>query len=428
MKYLTLTLMMLLTLSSCGLMYDTDECPASDSGSVSLSFSMQSAGALLYSRDDYDSEGHTEVNSEFRYFEDGIDMSDLAVFVFAKISGTSNPEKLVYKLTDLTKSDDARIKIVGSPGNYLVEVMIFREDLKEVLEYEITPEGNENISFRMLMLANCSSPGTDAQAKWDQIDGKDSETVIKQLNGWNFAMSYIYNKNAQSDDVADIYKNRKDHVPMFGNVLFEPVSEDALYYSRPENRVYLGEMSLLRALAKVRVVDNIPEKIGGYPMISSVVFYSSQDLAHQLPVNALEYENGQQVHTPNIAQPDNVLDIATAKPFRLGVVPDALSMTPADKHTGKVFIGFVPEQPIYDAMPLFRITIANKNADDANKIDTYVYDVPMTTYNGKKFEFGDNILRNHIYTLSVNNFGTKLELKVDLTPYTGVNLDPTFGF
>ncbi|MDE5595408.1 MAG: hypothetical protein K2I89_07545, partial [Muribaculaceae bacterium] len=89
MKYLTLTLMMLLTLSSCGLMYDTDECPASDSGSVSLSFSMQSAGALLYSRND--GEGHTEVNSEFRYFEDGIDMSDLAVFVFAKISGSSNP-------------------------------------------------------------------------------------------------------------------------------------------------------------------------------------------------------------------------------------------------------------------------------------------------------------------------------------------------
>lgn len=421
MKYLALTLMLLLSLTGCGLMYDDPQCPAADNGTVSLSFSMQSAGAILYSRAD-DNPDHKEVSSEFRYFEDGIDMSDLAVFVFAKISDTDNPEKLVYKLTDLTKSDDARINIVGSPGNYLVEVMILRDDLKKVLDYEITPEGNENISFRMLMLANCSSSaGTD----WNDITGNTLTEVIDQLDKWTFATSDIYDDDyaKTGDDITELYTK---HVPMFGNVQFDPVSEDALYYSRPENRVYLGEMNLLRALAKVRVVDNIPDKIGGYPMISSVVFYSSQDLARQLPYDALNYKNGYQIHTPNIAQPGNETYIATAKPFRLGIVPDAWCMTPAADRKGNVFIGFVPEQRIEDAMPVFRVTITNQNAD--NTVSNFVYDVPMTRYlDNPPFNFGDNILRNHIYTLSVNNFGYTLDLTVDLAPYRSCVLEPFFG-
>ena len=421
---------MLLTLTGCGMFYDDDPCPAADSDSVSLSFSLSSSGTLLYSRADSQ---HNETSSEFRYFEDGVDMNDLAVFVFAKITGSSAPERLVYKLTNLTKSDDPRINIVGNLGNYTVEVMIRREDLKDVLGgYEITPEGDENVSFRMLMLANCSSPGTNAEAKWNTIDGRDYPTVISQLDGWDYAMSYLYNinaANAGSNDITELYNNRKDHAPMFGNMMFDPVSEDALYYSRPENRVYLGEMYLLRALAKVKVIDNIEDKdANGYPMITSVTFLSSQDRAHQLPDDALNYQNGQQVHTPKISDPGNTINVNNpTATYRLGIIPETWTITPASQRKGNVFVGFAPEQQISSLgdMPAFQITIANRKANGT--LENYVYTVPMTSYNGQQFNFGANILRNHIYTLSVNSFGQRLDLTVTLEPYRSCVLEPFFG-
>ena len=159
---------------------------------------MLTSGAITSSR--ADSEGHGETDSEYRNFEDGIDISDLGVFVFAKIAGTTGDEKLVYKLTNLLSSDDARINVVGAPGSYLVNLMIRREDLKEILGgYDISPEGDALIQFRMLLLANCSSPGTNATAKWDAITGQDFPTVIDQLSEWNYAMSYIYNENGGPD-------------------------------------------------------------------------------------------------------------------------------------------------------------------------------------------------------------------------------------
>ena len=430
MKYLLITLTSLLMLTGCGWIGDSDDCPVADNSTISLSFNMMTSGPI-FSR--ADANGHTEVDSEYREFEDGIDISDLAVFIFAKITGSADPERLVYKLTDLTKSDDARIKVIGTPGSYQIDIMIFRNDLKEILGgYDITPAGRENISFRMLVMANCSSPGTNAAAKWNEITGKEYTTVIEQLDKWNFAMSYIYNDKATSDDVTALYQNRKKHVPMFGTYLFPPVSEDALYYSRPENRVYLGEMDLLRALAKVRVVDNIQGKVDGFPRISSVEFVSSQSEAHQLPYKAADYQNGQQVHDPAIAHPENSLTPENPIVYRLGKLPDAWCMTPTGKRTGDVFIGFVPEQQISivnnvldSGMPMFRITIDVMKADGT--LETLTYDVPMTSYNGVPFRFGANILRNHIYTLSVDGFGTLLDLHVDLVPYRSCVLEPFFG-
>ncbi|MDE6484144.1 MAG: hypothetical protein K2L14_01965 [Duncaniella sp.] len=430
MKYLLITLTSLLMLTGCGWIGDSDECPVTDNSTISLSFNMMTSGPIL-SRTDADP-AHREVDSEYREFEDGIDISDLAVFIFAKITGSAEPERLVYKLTDLTKSDDARIKVLMLSGSYQVDIMIFRDDLMEILGgYEITPEGQENISFRMLVMANCSSPGTNAAAKWNAIDGKDYTKVIEQLDTWDFAMGYIYNPDG-TGDVTSLYQNKKKHVPMFGTYMFPPVSEDALYYSRPENRVYLGEMDLLRALAKVRVVDNIPGKVDGFPRISSVEFVSSQSEAHQLPYDAAKYVNGQQVHDPAIAHPENSLTPENPIIYRLGTLPAAWCMTPPDERKGEVFIGFVPEQQISivnnvldSGMPMFRITIDVMKAD--GELETLTYDVPMTRYNGKTFNFGANILRNHIYTLSVDGFGTELDLHVDLVPYRSCVLEPFFG-
>ncbi|MDE6417069.1 MAG: hypothetical protein K2K68_08605, partial [Duncaniella sp.] len=89
MKYLLITLTSLLMLTGCGWIGDSDDCPVADNSTISLSFNMMTSGPI-FSR--ADANGHTEVDSEYREFEDGIDISDLAVFIFAKITGSADPE------------------------------------------------------------------------------------------------------------------------------------------------------------------------------------------------------------------------------------------------------------------------------------------------------------------------------------------------
>ncbi len=395
---------------------------------VSLSFNMVTAGSIAGSR--ADSEGHSETDSEFRGFEDGVDIGDLAIFIFAKIAGSTSEDKLLYKLTNLLDYDDARISVAGSNGNYFINLMVRRDDLKDVLDgYEITSDGNSIISFRFLILANCSTSDANPTAMWDAITGQTFSAVIAQLAQWNYPMSDVYNADG-GPGVESLYTNVKNHIPMFGTDAFA-ITEAGLYYSRPEDRIYLGEVNLLRSLAKVRVVDNIQNKDAqGYPCITGVEILSSQDQAMILPANAINYEDGQQVHTPNIYQ-DNV-NLTLAATYKLGILPEDWTITPSSQRTGNVFIGFVPEQKIGhpngnfdEGMPVFHVTIANHKADGS--MESLDYYVPMTSYNGVNFTFGQNILRNHIYTLSINDFGAKLDLQVDVVPYRSCVLEPIFG-
>lgn len=426
-KYIFLLPTLLLLLSACSSsdnpddIFGTGDC-------VSLSFNMVTASTISDSR--ADSQGHGETDSEFLDFEDGIDIGDLGIFVFAKKAGTTADEKLVYKLTNLLDSDDARIEISGANGNYFVNLMIRKDDLKDVLDgYEITAQGNSIISFRFLILANCSTSGANTTAMWDAINGQTYTAVMTQLAEWNFPMSDVYNAEG-GPDAATLYSNNGNHIPMFGTNLFA-TTEVALVYSTPGDRIYLGAVNLLRSLAKVKVVDNIPNKDDqGYPCIASVEFLSSQSQARQLPAGAVSYQDGQQVHTPNIYQENTNLTLDGT--YKLGTIPESWTITPESQRTGNVFIGFVPEQKIgypnnnvEEGMPVFHVTIANLKADKSLEyLDFYV---PMTSYNGVNFSFGQNILRNHIYTLSVNDFGAQLNLQVDVVPYRSCVLEPYFG-
>lgn len=402
-------------LAACSVFEELPECPVEDTEDFLVSFKMVTSAHLTRTRTD--SSGHDEVESEYREFEDGLNISDLGIFIFVKKPSADGndtfTEELLLKSTDLSSSNQ-QMDLVGSPGAYTVNMTIRKTQLSDLLGWEINPEGAEDITFRILILANCSSPGTNAQAKWNEINGTNYKEVINQLETWRFAMSYIYNSEEEGDEAVKLYNKGKKNIPMFGTNQFT-VTQESLYYSRYESRVHLGKIDMLRALAKVRVVDNIRNKdAGGYPKIVGASFTGSQDQVCQLPKDAAGYTNGTQVHSPNIAYPDNTLSLETPHTFKMGVIPDAWTNIAANARKGDVRIGYVPEQKIgyinnnaaTGAMPFFHIKV--ELSDHTFK----EYDVDMKSFNNQTFEFGENILRNHIYTLSVNEVK---ELEVDLT-------------
>jgi hypothetical protein len=424
-------------LPSCNsIMEEGGVCPESDT--VVMSFKMLTSAPLTGTR--ADDHNHDEVDSEFREFEDGINVNDFAFFIFV---GTGDDAQLVVKNTNIASSTDPTTMITGSPGAYTITVKMDRETLDAKLGHPIEPGSTAPVNFRFVVFANCYSPVvTDVNpaggGRYDALAGNTFGEVVANAAKWGFAMDEIYSPVENDSQVDGLYKG---NIPMYGTNDFT-VTEGALYSSRPDERIYLGEVDLLRALAKVRVVDNIPQADKdalGFPRIEWVEFIGTQDYARQLPADAANYVNGTQVHTPNIFNPkEGIFDAADAiasAAFKLGTIPNDWA-SPAV--TGNVTrIGYVPEQKIANAngnvaegYPMFRITVGTKgmrNADGSiTTAETEVYDVPMTGYKDQTFpDFVGNILRNHIYTLSVNQvkLGTPLNLTFNVSPWTSSRLE-----
>ena len=435
MKHQILLIFTAFILSACSFVNEPYEaCPSDNPGeSITLSFQMTTSGAVTRTDTDI---SHDEQDSEFRQLEDGIDFSDFGMFVFARLSSDNeSDEKLIFKNTDIMSPANKDIHVVGSPDAYTISMTILRKQLHDVLfgedsEQEIDPNGTEMITFRILILANSTTSGAEEEGKWSDITGTTFSEVISQLDEWHYNMDNLYNSEYTGDDIEGLYSNIKENIPMFGTNVFQ-ASQEALFYSRPEDRVYLGEIDLLRALAKVRVVDNIENKDDdGYPMITKVVFISSQNEARQLPNEASKYKNGYQVHTPNLFN-DKILSLEDAKSYRLGVMPEDMTTVPAKDRKGAVLVGFVPEQTIGyvnnnvegQGMPGFSVTVEFYPGYERDFV------VPMTGYNDQKFAFGSSILRNHIYTLSVQRVDNEADITMVAieAPYNSVSLNPGFG-
>lgn len=408
----------MLLLSAC----NPDNPPAitdESHGYINLSLSMVSAPSSTRS----DDLSHDEVDSEYKIFEDGIDLNDLAILLFAS-SENSEPENLLLKISDIYDPLNKYISLAGSPGLYRLNITIPRKMLQEALGgLELSPESSDNVYLRLVALANYSSPASSLQPDIDAISATTYTQAVAQLCGWTYEMANIYNSEAAGEDIQNLYSNTKGTCPMYGSLKIR-TTQEALCESQPEQPLYMGELTMLRALAKVRVVDNLPKADNNYPRIIGAEFIGTQSAAYHLPENAIDYQNGQQVHTPRIVEPDKSLQLANCITYRLGTIPDGWSMTPPAARKGATRIGYVPEQKIGDVydddvigLPLFRISVAMSRSDSGNEI-TQTYDVAMTGYKGSTFQFGSNILRNHIYTLSADAIGDDgLKVIVSVKPW-----------
>ncbi len=398
MKFNIPALIIALLLTGCSWVEDSGtECPVSDN--ITLSFQMLSAN--IGTRAD-SNPLHSETDSEWQAFEDLIDVNDFAFYIFADVEDDT---PLVMKVTDIAGSTDPNMMITGSPGAYTVSTVIPRKNLEDLLGYELSPGSSKVLNFRIVVLANAQGAGDYADIV---SDNPNFTTFWERVKEWNFNMDAIYSNNSGDSGINGLYKGA---IPMFGMSAFG-ITEDALYESRPDDRIWLGDIWMLRALAKVRVIDNIGTRnvTTGLPRIEEVTVQSATNLAKQLPLNAPMYVNGSQVEAANIAARDASTTDAQCL-YKLGYLPAS------DK---TMRFGYIPEQIIENELPAFNITVTFEVDEAGNPTRQEVYQVPMTGYKDTKFEFGNEILRNHIYTLSVNSvaLGAQAELTVNVADWT----------
>lgn len=437
---MNLRLLFILTISSllasCSLIEDHYPPCQEDGGDnkyVMLSFQLDASGSLTGSRTD---DKHPEVGSEYADFEDGVDFSDLGIFVFAREFGEkAKPEKLVFKTTDVL-NDTLLVIDNDGPGAYYVDMRLLHSALEDATGVVISPNGTKNIGIRVLIVANTAASKED----WDAVDGTTFPKVIEQLQGWSVPMSYVYNGEKGKEEGGAVMDYYQHNIPMFGTQTFMATQED-LYYSRVDRKVYLGEVDLLRSLAKVRVIDNIHGKdAAGYPKIVDVEFQGSQSASRPLPLNAEGYTNGTQVHEANPADATAALQIIDGGKFRLGTIDEKwVSPNPFDDKNfiknvaNPVYrIGFVPEQKVSEngavntSCPTIKIKIAFDQNEDGTEV-TETYSLLWNKYFATNKDEGKNVLRNHIYTFVVDLNNYNISATVDLVPYIGVNLNPVFG-
>lgn len=374
--------------------------------------------------------GHDETDSEVP-LEDAVNVKDFGFFLFL---GDGADARMLHSNTQLAASADPDEMVTGSAGVYTVSFALTRRMMTEALqaigelpagsEYTPSPDSQTPRRLRIAVVANPT--GEDAGSFWQtdpaQWPGRDNWTRLQAAVTWgDFVEEAGRLKVAMSDIVSNTGTDMsapgaagsmsgvfKGLIPMFGTRVYT-VTDAQLYESRPDERLWLDDLSLLRALAKVRVVDNIAGKdAAGYPRVYGGCVQVRCDEAYVLPDGALTYQNGQQVHTPRPAA-------ATAG------APAWYQLCTPTATAGDATLMYCPEQTAGGGYPMVRIGIETAAPDVS---DTGVVSPPKVTYYDVPIE-QTALLRNHIYTLSVNSVdtGTPADITLSVEDWTPADFE-----
>lgn len=388
MKHYILVLISALLFSGCSCLWESEsDCPmpaaAGRAENITLSFRMISSNIGHTRADGL----HEERDSEWPQFEDLINVRDFAFYIFLD-NDAEGRKPLVMKMTDISASHNPNSMVTGSYGAYTVTSVIPRESMEKLLGHPLSASSSEPVVFRIVILANSGADYQSLAADPTEV-GTNLENVttyeafMKRAGALLFNLNDIHNPVEGDSGVNGLYKGA---IPMFGMGTFT-TNEELLYASRTEERIWLGDVFMLRALAKIRVIDNAPTDNEGFPYVKAVSVRSVTDRGYQLPEGADTYSNGEQVHAIRYAAVPEEQTSANTE-FRLGYLTKS---TPDAK---LLRFGYLPEQEIGEGGPVICVT-AQLNAETEK-----TYEIPMTGYNGSTFDFG-SIMRNHIYTLSI---------------------------
>lgn len=372
---------MAVMLVGCSIMEDQDNpCPnPEDSEFINLTFNMVVPIARQTRTDDF----HDEIDSEWPEVEDLIYTDDFAFYLYAVLPDGTQP--FIAKIDDISS-------ITGGNGTYTLQITLEKSKFEEVV-----PKENNIVKFKIAVFANTNKKYNNLS----ETDYASFETLIDTASQWDFS---IFGTIYAGTGTVDGNLRSGARLPMYGTSTLE-VTRDQVYMSRPETPLWGGEISMLRSVAKVQVLDEIinRDQTTGLPRIEAVTFIGPSDKAYILPYDASNYQNGKQIETPNNCEGNQ---------RELGLL----------KRENNKWIGYIPEQSVKGSKFVINVTYYLK--EDGTPLDPMTFEVPMTGYNDQTFKFGDFILRNHIYTLSVKSVETsKPSIEVSVKQWRKINFE-----
>ena len=375
--------------------------PGADAPTLGLSFQVSTAVPVSRSHaaSRTDDSGHPEEGSDYT-IEDEINLNDFGFFIFAGSADDADADlRLLYKNTAVTQTA-SEMSMTGSLGDYTVNLDLPHTTVEHLLgatagdESLLSPGGSRKLKLRIAIIANSNAsrllPGLKGFDGLSQVyNDADPDNASPFADFTTIAEGLRYTMPAATG----LYANLQ--IPMYGLSDEITLTESAMYWSRPDERLILGEISLLRAMAKLRLVDAIaPElKTDGYPrLVSASVTYGIKG-GYVTPETPGAYKNGQQVHT------DRTGEAATGTPIAMlagTVVASSL-------------ITYLPAQSLLTGAPTLSVEMQR---DAGSQPQTFTVDLSDAEYTTIVNDWLPLMLRNHVYTLAITNvvFGTTLEL------------------
>lgn len=306
------------------------------------------------------------------------------------------------------QGDDYRILVFSEDdGSFITDdvnmVNVSREDTPVTSVYtmigEIPAEKLEGLTsgFRVMIIANLKAFGNtypDYFRLYSAIfDSGNSAyntyaNIFKNGIDFNFTMPNSNNSAAWMPSVED-----KKLIPMFGfsDVLALPDPSQAAPWG---DAIIDTEISMLRAIAKVEIVDNLSNN-----EINGLTLTKSNDKGRYIPditANPDWNKDDTQIITPSL--PQSVSSVSGLK---------FVEQEKSGENT--VWVCYIPEMSLTGegARPNFNITVGTiersfpfDNYDDVGKVVSS--------------DHLENVLRNHIYRYTISGSTTALEVKLEV--------------
>lgn len=337
-----------------------------------------------------DSQGHPEnPGYEPDMYENAINLNDIALYIFAD-------DRLVYRSDDPAAQDDF-FSITGASGaGYTVNLKVSADRL------EVDPNSHDRIALRVLALANMNTASSLASFDYPQqpYDASYSQ-VLGNLASATFQLPAAWDP-ANLDTPASPDPGR--YIPLFGTRTLS-VDPAELYHTESWNTLFLGNVMMLRAVAKVELLDGIEDRDeDGFPRVVDAWLSYGIPAGRLLPADAANYQNGTQVHAVNLAA-QGALQTREMRCINAGIPDNPAVM--------RFFRAYCPEQSISSEQPVIRLLV--QPAAGSSESDYIEYTVPLEGYNGNPFGFV-NLYRNHIYRINVKsvNIGTPAQITVNV--------------
>lgn len=310
---------------------------------------------------------------------------------------------------------DYRVLVFGKDGRLLERIIptgaikVEKDDYSVYsIEGRITQTafmGNADGSyeFQIMVLANWQSlGGSDCYDKFALTPGKTFIDDIVAL-----AREYCWSLSAK--DGWRPFEDGNKGIPMFGLGSIS-VTADQVSASRPDNPIQVGEISLLRAMAKIEIIDNIAQDYYDYrPEITASSIAGHLSTGTLVP--DLDANPGWNVENTQVVSPTE-----PANPLKANM-PLKFFVAGKNANGHDVYTAYVAEQNLKQLTATSRPAVSLTISIEGNLVN---YNVQLSEYkNGNPSVPFESILRNHIYSFEIVRvtYPPKLEIHYTVCPW-----------